>query len=213
MLPKKSITKVLRHIAKNSAVFPWFYGSWYKQVAENIWKETLGLEISPGFLMQDHFRNKGIKTYWDFEKHIQDVEYSFWEKFKVAKVWRENHIQQYRKRGYVESFFGFRREGHLSNNIILNTDIQGTAFHCLLWSLPRISNFLKDFKTDMLGQIHDAILYDLVPEELNEVVNGVRKIMCRDIRKEFDWLIVPLEVEFDITDVDGSWYTKKPLKE
>lgn len=54
-------------------------------------------------------------------------------------------------------------------------------------------------------------MFDLYPPEQEEVLSTCRKIMIDDTAKEFDWLIVPLDVEFAITEVNGSWFDKKPL--
>ena len=37
-IPAEQVTPALRRIAKSSFVFPQFYGSWYRQCAENIWE-------------------------------------------------------------------------------------------------------------------------------------------------------------------------------
>ena len=40
----------------------------------------------------------------------------------------------------------------------------------------------------------------------------IRKVMCGDIRKKFDWINVPLDIEVEMTEVDQSWYYKKEWK-
>ena len=62
-----------------------------------------------------------------------------------------------------------------------------------------------------IAQIHDSILFDTCPDELNDLVCLVKKIGSFDIRQENKWIIVPLEIKFEATEVDESWYMKKPF--
>ena len=40
-----------------------------------------------------------------FEKHIQEVEYDFWNnRFKVYGKWRKNWYYEYKKRGYFINY-------------------------------------------------------------------------------------------------------------
>jgi uracil-DNA glycosylase family 4 len=199
----------LRFYTKNQFVFPEFYGSWYKACASNIWENCFGFSID-GVRVKDHV---GM-TYQQFENHIKKVENKFWKRFKVFKQWQDKSIQNYTKKGYVEMFMGHRRGEYLNHNKIINTPIQGTAFHLLLWSLTRINEIRKErgWKTRIIGQIHDSILLDLVPEEKEEVFETVNRVMCLDCRDVFKWINVPLEVDFEATPIDGSWYEKKEIK-
>ena len=110
--------------------------------------------------------------------------------------------------------FGFRRSGLMSRNEIMNSPIQGTAFHCLLWSLIEIYKKAKNekWKSKIIGQIHDSIIVDVVPEEEEYIIKEMEHIMCIKIREEHPFLIVPLEVEAELTPVDGSWNQKEPVK-
>jgi len=152
-------------------------------------------------------------SYPQFESHLKKVEDDFWNRFKVFKKWQETSIANYIKNGYVEMFFGHRRGGYLSHNKIINTPIQGTAFHLLLWSLIRINNIRKseEWQTKIIGQIHDSILFDLYPPETKHVLTTVKRVMCEDIRKENTWIVVPLDVDFEITPINGSWYEKEGI--
>ena len=63
----------------------------------------------------------------------------------------------------------------------------------------------------MMGQIHDELLYDLCPSEQEHVFEVTRKVMCEDIQ-QFSWLIVPLDIDIEITKVDESWFYKEEVK-
>jgi len=213
LLEKSEVSSELRYLAKNRFVFPEFYGSYWKSCAKDIWNGIEGKETESGVLVRDHLERKGIKVYRDFEEHVREVENRFWSRFKVFREWQEEVVEKYLKTGYVEMPFGFRRGGYLRRNIIINTPIQGTAFHCLLWSYIKINKIRKEegWRTKILGEIHDEILFDLSPDEEEHVIGVVKKVMCEDIRKEFDWIIVPLDIDIELTGVDQSWYYKKEI--
>jgi len=207
------VTKELRYYAKNGFVFPEFYGSYYKSCARNLWEEVVegGVVTGEGITVKEHLKREGIKSYEDFERHVQEVEERFWERFKVFKQWQEDVVEFYKRKGCVEMFFGFRRSGYLSRNQIINTPIQGTAFHCLLWSLITLDEIRRKegWRTSFMGQIHDSIVIDMDPLEQDYVLEVIHRVMCEDIRKEHPWIIVPLEIEVELAPIDRSWYEKR----
>ena len=119
-------------------------------------------------------------------------------------------IDEYLTKGHIDMLFGHRRGGYLTRNKIFNTPIQNTAFQCLLWSFYTLDDMWerKKLRSQLIGQIHDEIIVDMEPDEHDEVVKDVRWIMSEKIREEFEWINVPLPVEFGLTKIDGSWYGK-----
>lgn len=216
-LPKNKITKEIRFIAKNDFVFPEFYGSYYRNITKNIWDDSLHLKTKDGTTIEEHLKNVGIinrEAYDDFENHVKDVEYKFWKKFSVFKQWQEDHIVNFIQKGYIEMFYGFQTGGYMTRNKIINYPIQGTAFHCLLWSIIEINKELKknNFKTKIVGQIHDSCIYDLFPDEERDVIKLSEYIATKKIREEFPWINVPLTIEWESTNIDEPWYYSRPLK-
>lgn len=213
-LNENEVTKDIRFHAKNGFVFPEIYGSYFVTCANNLWKEAKLLKTKTGQPLLEHLKDRRIHSINDFTDHVKSVEDEFWNTFPLIKEWTEDNTEFYLRRGYIPFLFGHRRSGFLSRNAISNYPIQGAAFHCLFWSLIQLGKIaLKEkWKTKRIGQIHDSIVFDLHPSEEDHVVEVVKRVMTQDIRKQFDFLIVPLEVEFDITEIDGSWYTKKSLK-
>lgn len=209
-----NVTKDIRFVAKNDFVFPEFYGSYYRNTAKNIWKNSLYLKTSSGSTIKDHLKNKGIPDYAEFENHIKTIEDKFWKKFKVFKQWQENHIDNFISNGKLEMLFGFQSSGYLTRNKIINYPFQGTAFHCLLWSIIEINKTLKEnkYKSKIVGQIHDCCIFDLVPEEGQDIIELSEDIATKRIRKEFAWINVPLEIEWEGTDIDEPWYYSKGVK-
>jgi DNA polymerase I-like protein with 3'-5' exonuclease and polymerase domains len=105
---------------------------------------------------------------------------------------------------------GFRCSGVMSRNDAINYPVQGAAFHCLLWSFIQIDRRMlhQNWDTKIIGQIHDAIVLDVHPDELEMVIEVVEQITCRDLPEAWKWINVPLEVDVDIYPVDKSWADK-----
>jgi len=210
-------THDIRFYAKNQFVFPEFYGSWYVECAKNLLKTCANLEIEEGYKLIDHIYEVGICTKPDplpeFTDHVKQVERRFWDKFKVFKKWQRRVENIYREKGYVELMHGFRRGGYLVKNKILNTPIQGTAFHCLLWTLKEVDKISieENWRTKLICHIHDSLLSDLYPPETEYILRTIKRVGTVDIREKYKWIIVPLLIEAEITPIDGSWYDKKEI--
>jgi DNA polymerase I-like protein with 3'-5' exonuclease and polymerase domains len=167
--PIEEVSKEERYQAKNKFVFPEFYGSYYKSIAPSI-------RLS--------------------EDKVKAVEDQFWSKFHYIKEWQDQYIQKYYEKNYIEMFLGFRRNGPLRRTEIINTPIQGTSYHLLQHALNRINVLRKKqhWKSLILGQIHDSILFSTDKEELPHLKTTVEQIMTSP---EWDFAnTVPLEVEF-----------------
>lgn len=63
----------------------------------------------------------------------------------------------------------------------------------------------KEKQTLLPAQIHDEMLYDMVPEEEAELDHAVWDYGTQKIREYWDWIIVPLTIEKSLSAVDGSW--------
>jgi uracil-DNA glycosylase family 4 len=201
--------KHLRQAAKNGFVFPQFYGDYYINCAANIWNGHIKADD------KTRLKGKGIGTLHQFENHLKKIEDDFWyKKFTGYTGWKQQTWREYQRKGYVELLTGFRCGGLMGKNDALNYPIQGAAFHCLLWSLIRLNRKLREEKlrSCIIGQIHDSIILDLFPEEKVKLFPIIRKIMTVDIRLEYSWLIVPLEIDADISTIDGNWYCMENIK-
>lgn len=214
-LRQDHVTKNARYAAKNGFVFPEFYGSYYIEVAKSLWTkiDQLKLDRTDGMPMRKHLQQQGIRDYSDFEDHIRGVERRFWQdKFPVYNQWKIDWWNKYQRRGWYSLKTGFVCSGVYRRNEVINGAVQGSAFHCLLWSLIQLHKWLQKNKmeTVIIGQIHDSMLLDVVPSELEDVVAKAKQITTVDIRKHWRWIITPLDVEVEASDT--NWYEKKPLE-
>jgi DNA polymerase-1 len=217
--------RVLRNAAKNGFVFPEFYGDYYKNCANNLannwgklpkgkWKSGQGISMPNGTL-SDHLIEKGINSFNEFTQHLEVIEKDFWSKrFPVYRDWKETWYKKYQRYGYVDSFTGFRFFGIMKKNDVINYPIQSAAFHCLLWSFIQITKQIEKYNLNsrLIGQIHDEAVLDVPPNEVNTIKDMSLQIMEKALPKEWDWIIVPITVEVELSKAGGSWNTMEKLE-
>lgn len=214
----------LRKATKNGFVFPQFYGDYYKNNAQNIcqwvglpqsgFRKSSGIELWGGLHIGEHFREKGIKKYDDLVEHIRKIEEDFWSnRFSDYAQWKDDIWEFYKKNGYIDMYTGFRCSGAMRKNEVTNIGIQGSAFHCLLWSFIMIDWELRkdNWKSKLIGQIHDSMIIDTHPDEFDGVTKLVNRVTTVDLPNEWSWIIVPLSVEFKATDIDEPWSKAKKV--
>jgi DNA polymerase I-like protein with 3'-5' exonuclease and polymerase domains len=217
--------KYLRNATKNSFVFPQFYGDYYANNAQGFcnswlhlplgrWKPGTGPDMPGGIKLSDHMISKGIRSYQDFEDHMKKIEKDFWgRRFYVYQKWKDTWVEAYQKKGFFDMYTGFRCSGIMRKNEVINYPVQGAAFHCLLWSFIQLDKILVgNYRSRLIGQIHDAVILDVHPDELEEIAYIIKKVTCRDLPEAWKWIIVPLDVEADLCPVDGSWNMKESYK-
>ena len=229
MVERNQVSWGMRDSGKNGFIFPEFYGDWYQSRAIDLWNriEEMDLKIeSTGVDLYSHLESMGIYELGacnpdqdpeegTFEKHLQDIEHNFWNKrFKVYNKWKKDWWKAYQENGYFKTLTGFIIEGNLDRKQAINYPIQGSAFHWLLWCLIRIQKLMRKYKMRSLlvGQIHDSIVGDIYKRERKDYLNIVKQVIYEDIRKHWDWIIVPLTVEVEVAPVGGSWYEKEEIK-
>ncbi len=216
---------VLRQAAKNGFVFPEFYGDYYKNCAINMacnwgrlsrgaWNKGEGIQIGNTSL-SNLLIHKGIKSLNSFEEHVKRIEKDFWgRRFPKYAKWKEEWWANYKEKGYIELHTGFICSGVMRKNDCINYPVQGAAFHCLLWSFIQLDKYLTGERLDtrLIGQIHDSILLDVHPKELDYVTEMAHKITCFELPEVWKWIIVPLDIDADLAPVDASWAEKEKYK-
>lgn len=223
--------KTVRDWSKNRFVFPQFYGSVYFQCAPNLWKgvcqSDVKVKLPDGTIgtIRDHLAGKGITELGrcagggkpaggTFEQLVYNAERDMWyNRFKAYQSWKVRYWKEYQQRGELLTLTGFRIAGPLDRNDVLNYSVQGSAFHCLLWALIRLQKWLTKYrmKTKIICEIHDSILLDAVVSETADVLAKLKRLITVDLPRQWDWIIVPLAVEAEASEVDGNWYEKKGI--
>ena len=91
----------------------------------------------------------------------------------------------------------------MGDRMALNTPIQGTSADILKLAMIKIYKLLKEknYKTKMLLQVHDELIFDVPNDELEEIKDLVKETM-ENIYK----LSVPLKVSIEY---GKNWYEAK----
>jgi DNA polymerase I-like protein with 3'-5' exonuclease and polymerase domains len=89
--------------------------------------------------------------------------------------------------------------GH-ANRQAVNTPIQGGASDLTAKAITIIDDALSrfDWASKLWGFIHDSILADTHPVELLGLMRLFSNVMLKSIPKEYPWITVPLDNEFEI---------------
>lgn len=200
-LKEDEVDKQTRQAAKNGFVFPEFYGDYYASCAVGIWGQI-------DDKIKEHIKTKGLLSFQDFEDRVKEVEDIFWNKrFTVFRDWKQTMWESYLKNGYIKTLTGTICRGLMDKKDVINYPIQGTSFYLLLWSLTSLQNQFEaeGLQSKIIGQIHDSIIIDVDPNELEYIKKEVRRTMCETIREVHPWVIVPLDIDAEITEINGNW--------
>lgn len=213
------IEKPIRTQTKGLFTFAAFYGDYWASIARNLWGFAEGHTMASGKPLVQHLREKGIvglgnelaPTPDSFMQHIKTVEGRFWgERFKVYDRWRKDWHKEYLRNGYINTLTGFRIWGVFKRNEVINSPVQGAAFHCLLKSVVELTKRIlqRKMRTKLVVQIHDSLVAVVPRDELEEYIGMANEVMTQWIRQVWPWIIVDLKTEVEVAE--GSWATKKP---
>jgi hypothetical protein len=202
----KDTIKLIRFYIKNGWDFPLFYGSWFKPCAQALWENCMELPLGDGegTTVHDHL---GRMTFDQWETHVKKCEQDFWDLFKGVRTWQDSISKEYQRKGFIETYLGFRYGGFMTRNELYNYKIQGTAFHLLLWGLCELHKELKgrQLNTRILWQIYDSIISKLDPAEKQEVIALHHKILVDRAKEQFPWINTPIKINLEFSGVDGTF--------
>ena len=130
---------------------------------------------------------------------------SYFEQFSSIRSYIDKMQATARENGYVETIMNRRRylkdinsnnaivRGHAERNAI-NAPIQGSAADIIKVAMINIHKALKEgnFKTKMLLQVHDELVFDVPKNEVEDIKTLVKTNMENAVK-----LSVPLEVEME----------------
>ncbi|MCB0409309.1 MAG: DNA polymerase I, partial [Flavobacteriales bacterium] len=130
---------------------------------------------------------------------------AYFEQYPKLKAYMENNIRFAKEKGYVETIMQRRRNlqdinssnavvrGHAERNAI-NAPIQGSAADIIKLAMIHIhQEFEKQqFKSKMLLQVHDELVFDVYKPELETIKPIIKEKMEHAVK-----LAVPLEVEMN----------------
>ncbi|MEG1059423.1 MAG: DNA polymerase I [Clostridia bacterium] len=154
---------------------------------------------------------KNIDTTRDeAKKYIKN----YLEKYHGIRQFMQNIVKEAKENGYVSTMFGRRRYipelMQKNKNIIqfgeriaMNTPIQGTAADIIKLAMNKIYKKIKEkeLNSKLIMQVHDELLIEVIPEELDMV-----KQIMHDAMENVIELKVPLNIDLN---VGKSWYDAK----
>lgn len=125
---------------------------------------------------------------------------NYFERFGGVKRYLDEVVEQARRDGYTSTVFGRRRylpELTSDNRVArenaeraaLNAPIQGTAADIIKVAMLRLDEALHGYSSRVLLQVHDELVVEVAPGELEQVQAIVEREMDEAIE-----LLVPLEV-------------------
>jgi DNA polymerase-1 len=130
----------------------------------------------------------------------------YFEKYPRVKEYLEVTKEQARKLGYVQTMLGRRRylpEINSSNRMVreaaermaINAPVQGSSADIIKIAMINLHREMgkRNFKSKMLLQIHDELLFEVSEEEVTEMKSLINDFMPRAIE-----LCVPVKVDIKL---------------
>lgn len=204
------VPKEVRQAVKGMFVFAEMYGSYWGQVAPDLWDFAKSYSFEDGTTMKQHLSSKGIKNYAQFEEHIKRAEEILWrDRFPVHAKWRRMLTQFYHDYGYVMLPTGFMCKGPMRKNNTFNTPVQGSAYHVCQWTMNKVQEEIekRELNSRLLCEIHDCIVADVDPKEEAILDEIVWYWGTQGVKEHWPWITVELQMEREESEIDGTWAT------
>lgn len=148
------------------------------------------------------------------KKEAQEYIERYFESYPKIKEFLDGCVEKAKKDGYSVTMFGRRRplpeisssnfmQRSFGERIAMNAPIQGTAADIIKIAMNRVHRRLIDegLKSRLLLQVHDELLIEVAPDEVDEV----KKILDEEMKGAAD-LSVELEID---THTGKNWYEAK----
>ncbi len=130
----------------------------------------------------------------------------YFARYQGLKTYMDKVVEQAKQDGYVTTLMGRRRHlrdinskngmirSHAERNAV-NTPIQGTAADMIKMAMIKVQKALKEgnFKTKMILQVHDELVFDMYKSEMETVMPLIEKNM----KEAMPGLKVPILVGMD----------------
>jgi DNA polymerase-1 len=130
---------------------------------------------------------------------------AYFREYPAIKEFMERTVAEAREKGYVETLTGRRRflpdltSGNQNvrgnaERAAINTPIQGTAADMIKLAMIRVDELLREkpYRSRMLLQVHDELVFDLAEDEKDELVPKILDAMKHALPMPGG---VPIEVE------------------
>lgn len=128
----------------------------------------------------------------------------YFERFPAVKAYLDGLIESAKKCGYAVTKFGRRRsipelnsakyiERKFGERVAMNMPLQGSAADIIKIAMINVHKALDGMKSRLILQVHDELIVDTHPDELDEVLSIVKTEMENAVS-----LSVPLNVDASV---------------
>jgi DNA polymerase-1 len=136
----------------------------------------------------------------------------YFKRYPKVKEYIDQMIELAREQGFVTTLLGRRRyipeingsnrqKREFAERTAINTPIQGSAADLIKVVMIDIGRALKKYKSEMILQVHDELVFEVHKDELNEV-----KEMVKDKMENTVDLEVPIKVDINVGE---NWLEAK----
>ena len=191
--------RVLAHLANDEKMIDMFYhdADFHKQTASLLYDISAD-EVTSNMRRTAKAINFGIiygMSAWGLSEaiDINQVDANiyidkYFNTFKGVKTFLDKTIEDAKTNGYTTTIYNRRRyipELKSSNNALrkfgertaMNSPIQGSAADIIKFAMIEVSKLMQGMKSKMIAQVHDELVFDIYPGELEQMEEIVRKSM------------------------------------
>jgi DNA polymerase-1 len=204
--------RLLAHMSKDPVLVDAFRNG--EDIHTRTAAEVFG--IAPMFVTADHRRNAkavnfgivygqtpfGLATSLGIERKEAEIYIrAYFERYAGVRRWLDQTVAEVRRTGVSVNMFGRRRPipdmqsrnpnaRNFAERTAVNTPLQGSAADLIKLAMIRIDQQLAGMQTKMVLQVHDELIFEAPPEEV-DAVRALVKTEMESVRK----LEVPLVVD------------------
>ena len=115
---------------------------------------------------------------------------TYFEKYPAIREFMDKTIEQTTEQGYTQTYTGRKRiikdinsrnamQRNNAARAAINTPIQGTAADMIKLAMIKVDTLLSasNYKTKMLLQVHDELIFDLYLPEKDELIPKLKEAM------------------------------------
>ncbi len=133
------------------------------------------------------------------------------QKSEFSEIYRYDKVTKIEIHNREENTYTMSVNDKLHQFVADGIICKNTSFHLLVYTLIMVDKFIVKHKlrTKLIGQVHDSVLADVHKDELQFYLKGVNDIVT-GLQEKFPWLIVPMEIEAEITQLreDGGNFSE-----
>jgi DNA polymerase-1 len=151
-------------------------------------------------------------------KDAKELKTSYFERFPGVRKYLDETIAIAREKGYVQTLFGRRRYipdifsrvfqfRQAAERAAANMPIQGSSADIMKVAMINVYEMMKreQFVSKMLLQVHDELLFECPPGEVNRLASSVRRVMET---------AYPLDVALEVEVKTGqTWADVTPVED